>query len=107
MKTIKNKTIAFKIVCVPHSTEEIWHVYKSKHNLKRKSQVMLLMITDGEKIISITYRNNINHVRDFFGSNCLHSYRTEDKLKKHKDICKNHDYRYVEMPKEDSIKTKP
>ena len=34
---------------MPHNTEEIRHAYKSKHNLKREYQVVLLMITDGEK----------------------------------------------------------
>ena len=34
--------------------------------------------------------------------NCLHSYRTENKLKKYYNVCKNHDYCYVEMPKEDN-----
>ena len=42
-----------------------------------------------------------NHVGDFYCLNCLHSYRTKDKLKKHENVCKNHDYRYVEMPNED------
>ena len=33
---------------------------------------------------------------------CLHSYSTKDKLKKQENSCKNHDYCYVEMPKEDN-----
>ena len=32
-----------------YDTGEIRHVYKSKHNLRRKKQVILLMITDGKK----------------------------------------------------------
>ena len=39
---------------------------------------------------------------DFFCLSCFHSYTTEDKLKKHKNVCKNHDYCYVEMPEEDN-----
>ena len=42
-----------------------------------------------------------NHVGDFYCLNCLHSYRTKDKLKKHEYVCKNHDYSYVDMPNED------
>ena len=34
---------------MPYNTEEIRHAYKSKHNLKLKIQVILLMITDGKK----------------------------------------------------------
>ena len=44
-----NKTIALNILYVPHNTEERRHAYKSKYNLKRENQVILLMITDGEK----------------------------------------------------------
>ena len=40
---------------------------------------------------------------DFYCLNCFCSYRTENKLKKHKKVCENHDYCYVEMPKEDKI----
>ena len=43
------KPIAINIVYVPHNTEKIRHAYKSKYNLKRENQVILLMITDGEK----------------------------------------------------------
>ena len=34
---------------MPHNTEKIRHGYKSKYNLTRENQVILLMITDGEK----------------------------------------------------------
>ena len=44
-----NKAISLNILYVSHNSEEIRHTYKSKHNLKRKNQVILLMITDGEK----------------------------------------------------------
>ena len=44
-----NKSIAFNILYVPHNTKEIRHAYKSKYNLNRENQVILLMITDGKK----------------------------------------------------------
>ena len=34
---------------MPYNTEKIRHAYKSKYNLTHESQVILLMITDGEK----------------------------------------------------------
>ena len=43
------------------------------------------------------------HDGGFYYLNCLHSFRIENKLKKHENVCKNHDYCYIEMPKEDSI----
>ena len=44
-----NKSIALNILYVPYNTKEIRHAFKSKYNLKRENQVILLMITDGKK----------------------------------------------------------
>ena len=44
-----NKPIALNILYVPHNTEKKIHAYKSKYNLTHENQVILLMITDGEK----------------------------------------------------------
>ena len=44
-----NKTIALSILFVPYNTETIRLAYKSEYNHKRKNQVILLMITDGNK----------------------------------------------------------
>ena len=38
-----------------------------------------------------------NHNGDFYCLNCLHSYRTKEKLKKHEKVCNNHDYCYAKM----------
>ena len=78
-----NKSIALNILYVPHNTEKIRHAYQSKYNLNRENQVIL---------------NN----GDFYCLNSLQSYPTENKLKKHKKVCDNHDYCYVEMPEEDN-----
>ena len=43
-----------------------------------------------------------NHVGDFYCLNCFHSYRTKNKLKKHKRVCNNHDYCCLEMPNKDN-----
>ena len=44
------------------------------------------------------------HDGDFYCLNCFQSYTAENKLKKHKNVCENHDYCYVEM-REEYIKT--
>ena len=62
-----NKSIALNILYVPHTTEKVRHACKSKYNLTRENQVILLMITDGEKwhyhalkmIVCTIQRNNI------------------------------------------------
>ena len=68
------------------------------------------MITDGKKwhyltvkslpalLRRITSKNN----GDFYCLNCFHSFITENKLKKHYNVCKNYDYCYAEMSKEDN-----
>ena len=48
---LSNKLIALNILYVPYNTKEIRHAYKLKYNLKRENQVILLMITAGEKLM--------------------------------------------------------
>ena len=107
---LNNESIALNILYVPHNTGKIHLAYKSKHNLTCEKQVILLMITDGEKwhytavkrlsglLRGVTGNNN----GDFYRSNCFHLHRAENKLEKHKKICENHDYWHVEMPNEDN-----
>ena len=107
---LNNESIAHNVLYVPHNTGKIHLAYKSKHNLTREKQVILLMITDGEKwhytavkrlsglLRGVTSNNNV----DFYCLNCFHAYATENKLEKNKKICENHDYCHVEMPDEDN-----
>ena len=93
---------------MPHNTEKIRHAYKSKYNLTHENQVILLKITDGEKwhylavkSLSALFKEITgNNHEDFYCLNCFQSYTTKNKLKKHKKVCDNHDYCYVEMPEE-------
>ena len=39
---------------------------------------------------------------DFHGLGCLHSFRTDNVLKKHEKLCIKHDYCHIEMPTEDN-----
>ena len=95
---------------MPHNTKEIRHTYKSKYNLECENQVILLMITDGKKWhylavkrLSALFRGITgNNNGDLYFLNCFKSYTTENKLKKHKQVCENHDYCYVEIPEEDN-----
>ena len=98
-----NKSIALNIFYVSHNTEKVRHAYKSKHNLTCENQVILLMITDGEKwhylavkSLSVLFRGiKGNNNGAFYCLNCFQSYTTENKLKKHKKVRENHDYCYV------------
>ena len=95
---------------MPHNTEEICHAYKSKYNLTRENQVILLTITDGEKWHYLAVKKlsallrviTSNHNGDFYCLNCFCAYTTEIKLESHKKLCENHDYCCIEMPNEDN-----
>ena len=66
-----------------------------------------MLITDGKKWHYLTVKKLSGLLRritskyegGYYCLNCFHSCSTKDKLKKHKDVCENHDYRYLEMPK--------
>ena len=104
-----NETIAFNILQVPHDEIKITHAYKSEYIHTRKNQVVLLMVTDGEKWhytalkseptedgfnqptkrFSKLFRGiTSNNHGDFYCLNCLHSFRTDNVLKNIKDCVK-------------------
>ena len=66
---------------MPYGTEDIRHAYESKHNLKREYQVILLVITDGEKYHYLAVKKlsallkgiTSKHKGDFYCVNCFHS----------------------------------
>ena len=103
---LNNKNVALNILYVPFNTKKIEIAYKSKYNLVRDNQIILLMISNGEnwhylavKSLSRLLRGiTSNHNSDYYCLNCFHSYRTENKLNAHKKICENHEYCNIEMP---------
>ena len=101
-----NNKVALNILYVPHNTKKVQLAYRSKYNLTHNEQIILLMITDGEKWHYLVVNNSSrllrgitsNHNADFYCLKCFHSYRTKNKLEAHKKICENHNYFHVEMP---------
>ena len=118
---------------IPHNEKTINLAYKSKYNRKRENQVVLLMITNGKqsdevdkwhytalksvrtddgfnrpiRSLSRLFRGiTSNNHGDFYCLGCLHSFRTDNALKKHERLCGNNDYCHVEMPTEDNNKLK-
>ena len=69
------------------------------------------MITDSakwhylavKKISALFCKMKSKHNGVFMCLNFLHSYSLKGKLKRHKGVCKNLDYCYIEIPKEESI----
>ena len=103
---VNNKNIALNILYVPYNTKKIKIAYKSKYNLIRDKQIILLMISNGENWHYLAVRSlsgllrgiSSKHDGDYYCLNCFHSYRTENKLNVHKKICENHECCNIEMP---------
>ena len=82
---------------MPHNTKKIEIAYKSKYNLTREKQVILLMIGNGENWHYLTVKNlsrllrgiTSNRDGDFYCLYCFHSYRTKYKLEAPEKICEN------------------
>ena len=75
------------------------------HIFQTMIQVILLIITDRKKwhhldvkkLFPLFCKIKSRHDGDFYCLNCLHSFSTENKIKEHENVCKNHDYCYIEM----------
>ena len=84
----------------PYNTKDIRNAYISKHNSTHENQVILLMISDGEKkhylavkkLSALFCKITSKYDEDFYYLNCLYSFSTENKLKEHKNVSKNPDY---------------
>ena len=88
---LNNKSIALNVLYVKEGEKTIRHAYKSKYNLTREIQVILLMIGDGEKWHYLTVRSlsallkgiTSKHKGDSYCLNCFHSYPSKESLEKH------------------------
>ena len=78
---LNNKDVALNILYVPFNTKKIEIAYKSKYNLVRDNQIILLMISNGKnwhylavKSLSRLLRGiTSNHDGDYCCLNCFHS----------------------------------
>ena len=89
--------------------EEIYPAYVSKSNSNREKQVILLMIPNRVKSHHLAIKNLSALLRgitskngDFYCLNCLHSFKTKNKLESHKKVFENKDFCNVIMPSEDT-----
>ena len=91
--------------------ENICSAYVSKHNSNCEKRVILLMISNGEKLRhylavkqlsvllrGITSKNNCN----VYCLNGLHSFRTKNKLESYEKVCENKDFCNVIISFEDT-----
>ena len=102
-----NKTIALNMLFVPYNKETVKLACKLEYNHKHQNQVILLMITDGNKWHYLAARNlsallrnkTSNHDGDFYCLNCFNYYSTKNRLKEHEELCNKHNSCCIEMPK--------
>ena len=59
-----NNEIALNILYVPHNTKKIHVAYKSRYNLTRKKQVILLMISIGENWHYLAVKNYLDYLEE-------------------------------------------
>ena len=91
-----NNEVALNILYLPYNTRKLNIAYESKNNLTQEKQIILLMISDGQKWHYLVVKNlsgllrgiTSNHKEDFYCLNCFHSDRTENKLEAHKKYVK-------------------
>ena len=77
-----HKSIALNVLYVAHNVKGICLAYKSKFNLTRPNEVILLMITDGKKwhYLAVTKLSALlkgttsKHKGDFYCLNCFHCF---------------------------------
>ena len=69
----------------------MYPAYVSKHNSNREKQIIILIILNGEgrhynaakRLSELLRAITLKHHSDFCCLNCLHSFRTENKLELH------------------------
>ena len=95
--------------CMPNK-KKIYLAYVSKYNLNYEKQVFPLMIPNREGWYYLAVKNlsallrgisSKNH-GDFFCLDCLHSFRTKNKLELHKKECESKNFWNIIMPFQDT-----
>ena len=88
--------------------KEICPAYISKINSNCEKQIILNEEKEGWPYLAVRKLSALcgitsKHKGDYYCLNCLHSYRTENKLKSHEKICKNKDFCGIAVPSEKDI----
>ena len=77
---------------------ELQKTNNSTNDPKRRKKRMALSCI--KKLSTLLRGITSKHHVDFYCLNCLHSFRTENKLKSHEKVCKNKDFCGITMPSE-------
>ena len=90
---MNNKSIALNVLKIRNiMLQKISHLYKSEFNKTRKTEAVLLIITNGKKEHNLFVKNlnfllkPLNHCSEHYCLNCLKPFRTKPKLEKHQIV---------------------
>ena len=104
-----NPGIAVNMLFSKKKSQNVYTVRRSKHNVKNKEQVNLVMIEDGEKrhytatknISGLLSKLNEKTQRAYhYCINCLNGFRTESVRDKHYEYCSSNGHIKVTIPTE-------
>ena len=116
-KSLKKVTQQLLLIFCIIKKKKIVSAYISNHNSTREKTIILLMIPNKEKegwhylpvkeLSTLLPGVTSKHHEYVYCLNCLHSFRTENKLKYLEKVCKNKDSCGIVMPTEENknIKT--
>ena len=75
--------------------KQIYLAYLSKQSSIREkpvNQKKKMVLSSSKKIPELIHEITLKLKDDLYCLNCYHSFRTENKLKSHKEVCKNKDF---------------
>ena len=109
-KTFQKNNLKIDVNILYIREKEIYPAYILKHDSTCEKQIILLMIPIEEKevwhylavkkLFTLLRGITSKHHGEFYCLNCLHSFKTENKLKFHEKVCKNKDFGGIVMPSE-------
>ena len=104
----KNNTTSFLNISYILKKREKCPACISKFNSNCEKQIIILININDEKeswhylavkkLSTLLHGITLKHKSGFYCLNCLHSFRTKNKLKSHEKVCKNKDFCGIVIP---------
>ena len=79
----------------------MWKINNSINDSKQRKRKVALSCS--KKLSTLLHGITSKHKGNFYCLNCLHSFRTENKLKYHEKVCNNKDFCGIVVPSQKDI----